>query len=145
MSSNQELIKLINAEARKVVRQENAGLIKQIEQLNKKIQELEFNTSKKLNFMMSQQTASTEPDAKQMQLVKTEVSKQVSTIIEKEIAPQLAKLKTENAWLQEKTCDGTQLVTDYRHRVWGSAQKQIMSGNAHDDFQATTFAFTDND
>ena len=109
----------------------------------------------KLNFIQKNMAAQVEKQTekqveeannKQLALMRQDVNNQVNEQIlstfKANIVPQMRQFAR---MVEEKTLDGTEMVTNYRKQVVGQGQKSLTSGDKKLDFQASIFVFTDND
>lgn len=150
---NQELVKFIRAEVKKQTEQQLRLIGNALKKNIDEMAAMELRLSKKINHISNTRdisgssTNDKEDSSSNRQLIiAEEVGKQVAQIIEDEVAPRIQNLENSNRWLKELTCDGTQLITDYRKRVMGaSEQLAIESGEAKDEsLRGSLFAFDEN-
>ena len=143
-NSNKQLEEYI----KKVVRREVQNVMdQQLSEVRAAISTLEDQVARlgvSLNARVEEvEEAASDSKDKQLMVLQETVNMQVAKKLEEEIEPRLRQM---HRYFDEKTLDGTDMVTQWRKKVHTQANvKQITSGDAKRDFQASMFAFTDND
>lgn len=156
--SSSDIRSIIN----KAVQEAVAPLKKEIEGLTTRINELELKIRME-NDTVDERLDKLEKDEpvdndKQIMVVSQQVNMQVARVMQDHVIPQMNELRNAVGFMQREH-DGTELVTQYRHRVMGrvdGSQRLLTNSTSKKtdprtgrvtmdkkDFQNEMFAFTD--
>jgi hypothetical protein len=135
-------------------------LRKQILDLQSQVRKAKDNSSaatKKANETAEKLASSEKQNNMQLVAIKTETELAVTAALDEKIVPRLNAMYKH---FEEKTLDGTEMVTQWRHRVHdnhnshsGKGKTKLITGSSSEshpeqkkkDFQESMFAFTDYD
>lgn len=139
--------KLVEREVTKAIadlRSEVSTQREKISVLEDKVRRANSTLNDRVDATEAALSAETEKNNMQLVAIEETVNNQVAKTIQETIEPRLQQM---HKYFDEKTLDGTDMVTQWRKKVYASNRdvKKITSGDAKRDFQSNMFAFTDDD